>query len=145
VTGITTLFHSQIIHGLSGGNCEKHRTINDNNSFINAQMTSSQESLVPQNLQHSDSGEVGETVLDRILSNQIGSQGSPFNVLIIGGGPAGVSIIVRAIRLGLFEDLCNGSSCDQGAVKGICILDKDTPDRFGCGKLQDYEVRCFAC
>lgn len=57
-------------------------------------------------------------------------------MLIIGGGPSGCSIISRAVRINLYNELLQGSDDSLGT----CIIDKDHQDRFGGGKLQDYIV-----
>jgi hypothetical protein len=73
---------------------------------------------------------------------------------IIGCGPAGTSIIVRAIHLGMLSELCQGNLDDNNIntannnnssnnnTAGICMFDKDPPSRIGGGRLQDYVV-CF--
>jgi hypothetical protein len=65
-----------------------------------------------------------------------GSIDRPFKLAIVGGGPSGSSIIVRALRLGVITELCSGSAIEAG----VCILDKDTTERFGGGRLQDYII-----
>jgi flavin-dependent dehydrogenase len=60
-----------------------------------------------------------------------------YRLLIIGGGPAGVSILVRAIRLGFMHELCTGTVDSAG----VCVLDKGTESNFGGGRLLEYEVR----
>jgi hypothetical protein len=65
-----------------------------------------------------------------------GSIDRPFKLAIVGGGPSGSSIIVRALRLGVITELCSGSATEAG----VCILDKDTTERFGGGRLQDYII-----
>ena len=72
--------------------------------------------------------------------NLPGSSLNPFKLLIIGGGPASISIIIRAIRLGVLKDLCKNSKSLDPRAHGICIIDKDSSKRFGGGRLQDYEV-----
>lgn len=67
---------------------------------------------------------------------ELGSISYPYKLLIIGGGPSGCSVIVRAIRIGMLDDLCGGND-DEG---GICIIDKDDENRFGGGRLQDYLI-----
>jgi hypothetical protein len=61
-----------------------------------------------------------------------------FKMLIVGGGPAGTAIMVRAIRLGYLAELCSGST----ATAGVCIVEKGPENRFGGGRLLDYEVTC---
>ena len=60
-----------------------------------------------------------------------------FRMAIIGGGPAGTAIIVRAIRLGHIAELCGQSLTSAG----VCIIDKNPLNRFGGGRLLDFEVR----
>ena len=55
----------------------------------------------------------------------------------MGGGPAGSSLLVRAMRLGVMDELCSGG-LEEG---GVCMLDSDTNTRFGGGRLQDYQIR----
>ena len=67
-----------------------------------------------------------------------------FRLLIVGGGPAGCSVLVRAARLGLFADLCGNSHTvnDRAnvACSGVCVIDAQPQERFGGGKLQDYVI-----
>lgn len=94
-----------------------------------------------------------------------GSANCPFKLIIVGGGPAGCSIIIRAIRIGLLSDLCgftteekpppppsNSPSKSKGveeqktstsaknfpSLAGVCIIDAGPFQRFGGGRLQDY-------
>lgn len=75
-----------------------------------------------------------------------GSIDFPFQLGIIGGGPAGTSIIVRTIHLGFFDELCNGkfdasaSHSDCANVAGVCMFDRNPVSRVGGGRLQDYVV-----
>jgi hypothetical protein len=48
-------------------------------------------------------GNRGETAAmqPRAMQNAPGAEQQPFRLLIIGGGPAGISILVRAIRIGV--------------------------------------------
>ena len=48
----------------------------------------------------------------------------------------GCAIIVRAIRLGMIEDLCSQSV----TAAGVCIIDGSSRERFGGGRLQDYLI-----
>ena len=57
-------------------------------------------------------------------------------MLIIGGGPAGTAILVRAIRLGHLSELCAGDA----ATAGVCLVEQGPVSRLGGGKLLDYEV-----
>lgn len=95
---------------------------------------------------------------------ELGSKSCPFKLLIVGGGPSGCSIIVRAARLGLLDELCGysllnmdgsvNSSIDQSSkdskenltkVGGVCIVDSGSIDKFGGGKLQvcQYLINLF--
>jgi hypothetical protein len=67
---------------------------------------------------------------------EIGTIDYPYKLCIVGGGPSGCSIIVRAIRIGMVTELCEGD--DNSA--GVCLIDKDNDDRFGGGRLQDYQI-----
>ena len=67
-----------------------------------------------------------------------GSKGFPFKLVIVGGGPAGCSVIVRALRTGCIENLCRGD--EDTMLAGVCIIDKSSKARFGGGRLQDYAI-----
>ena len=67
-----------------------------------------------------------------------GSRGFPFKLAIIGGGPSGCSVIVRAVRTGYIERLCGADKESQ--LSGVCIIDQCSLDRFGGGRLQDYSI-----
>lgn len=73
---------------------------------------------------------------------EAGTISFPFKLAIIGGGPAGCAIIIRAIRLGLVDELCQPSSSQPSlpTVGGICMIDKGNLERFGGGRLQDYAI-----
>ncbi len=73
-----------------------------------------------------------QNVMDKLA----GGKYYPYKLCIIGGGPAGQSILVRAMRLGLFNEICRGS--DQEA--GVCLLDGGSMERLGGGRLQDYII-----
>jgi hypothetical protein len=68
----------------------------------------------------------------------IGSVDRPFKLAIIGGGPSGCSVIVRAVRTGNLEQLCKAD--DKLMLAGVCIIDQSSSDRFGGGRLQDYAI-----
>ena len=64
------------------------------------------------------------------------------------GGPSGCSIVIRAIRIGVADDLFkftnykspdsdNSSECKAA---GVCLIDLNDIDKFGGGKLQDYVI-----
>ena len=65
-----------------------------------------------------------------------GSVDFPYKLLVVGGGPAGFSIMIRALRLGLLTDLCEASKTHAG----VCLLEAGTADRIGGGRLQDYLI-----
>ena len=67
-----------------------------------------------------------------------GSEQNPYKLAIIGGGPSGCSVLVRAIRIGYFEKLCSIDTNES--LAGVCIIDKCGMDRFGGGTLQDYVI-----
>mmetsp|Transcript_12468 Transcript_12468/g.12882 ORF Transcript_12468/g.12882 Transcript_12468/m.12882 type:complete len:1070 (-) Transcript_12468:84-3293(-) len=75
---------------------------------------------------------------------QPGSRQLPYNLAIIGGGPAGSAIILRAIHLNLSNELlsgkCKRSLEYEGESAGVCIFDIGPKTRFGGGKLQDYKI-----
>jgi len=66
-----------------------------------------------------------------------------YRTIIVGGGPAGISVLVRAARLNVLEELCSEVSTvgqDGAKVCGVCVLDADRADRLGGGRLQDYVI-----
>ena len=67
-----------------------------------------------------------------------GTKDFPFKLIIVGGGPAGCSVIVRAVRTGCIENLCRGD--EDTMLAGVCIIDKNSKTRFGGGRLQDYSI-----
>lgn len=67
-----------------------------------------------------------------------GSEEKPFKLAIIGGGPSGCSVIVRAVRTGNVDELCNDDQ--KQSLAGVCIIDQCTLKRFGGGRLQDYAI-----
>ena len=71
-------------------------------------------------------------------SAMAGTKDFPFKLLIVGGGPAGCSVIVRAIRMGCIENLCRED--EDTMLAGLCIIDKSSEARFGGGRLQDYAI-----
>ena len=81
-------------------------------------------------------------MLDNLIDvNNLSPKGShdcPYKLAIIGGGPSGCSVIVRAVRTGTADILC--SSDEELKLSGVCIIDKSGPDRFGGGRLQDYAI-----
>lgn len=73
----------------------------------------------------------------KVNPNTAGCKDRPFKLAIIGGGPSGCSIIVRAIRLGLLRDIAEGSDDNEA---GLCLIDKGPREKFGGGRLQDYVI-----
>lgn len=81
-----------------------------------------------------------------------GSFTCPYKLAIIGGGPSGCSIIVRAARIGVISELCSftypqtspESTSNPSALHptsaGVCLIDAGTPERVGGGRLQDYVI-----
>jgi len=65
-----------------------------------------------------------------------GSESYPYRLLIVGGGPAGVSILVRAARTGHLSALLKGAEKSAG----VCVVESGNENRFGAGRLQDYEI-----
>jgi len=85
-----------------------------------------------------------------------GSRQCPYKLAVIGGGPSGCSVIIRAFRIGFGGELC-GFCTRKPAVDvrgqniiadaqfpfqsaGVCLIDEGAPDKFGGGKLQDYVI-----
>lgn len=76
-----------------------------------------------------------------------GTKCKPYRMVICGGGPAGVSIILRAIRIGMFTELCQPQSLyndDESeefiSCEGICIIEKGSTESFGGGRLLSYVI-----
>jgi len=83
--------------------------------------------------------------VEDVPASSVGSRGIPFRLFVVGGGPAAVSIVVRAVRLNVHKELLEGNSgnSDSGRPKigGICIIEKNESKRsFGGGKLCDYII-----
>ena len=70
------------------------------------------------------------------LNNEQGSLDLPYKLLVVGGGPAGYSILVRALRLSMWSELCDSTK----TYAGVCLLESGTAERLGGGKLQDYLI-----
>lgn len=68
-----------------------------------------------------------------------GSLNRPFKLAIIGGGPAGVAVLVRAIRVGQLDKLL-GPDAANGAAEGVLLLESGPPERLGGGKLAQYHI-----
>lgn len=65
----------------------------------------------------------------------------PYKLVIAGGGPAGYSILIRALRLNFANELLSGNSKqDNNSTAGICLIDAGNADRLGGGRLQDYVI-----
>lgn len=76
-----------------------------------------------------------------------GTDRCPYKLAIIGGGPSGCSIIVRATRIGLVSELCGYSFIETSPglqatpyLGGVCLIDKGSMQRLGGGTLQDYVI-----
>lgn len=68
----------------------------------------------------------------------VGSSDYPYKLIIIGGGPSGCSVIVRAARTNTLDQLCKADESQQ--LAGVCLIDQCSIDRFGGGRLQDYAI-----
>ncbi len=73
---------------------------------------------------------------DDHMSGLAGGKYKPYKLCIIGGGPAGNSVLVRAMRLGIMDELCTATETEAG----VCLFDSDTSERLGGGRLQDYQI-----
>lgn len=79
------------------------------------------------------------------MNVEVGTFTCPYQLVIVGGGPAGVAILVRAVRLSILDKLCKGtckedSDIQHGSTGGVCIVDQspESSGRFGGGRLSDY-------
>ena len=70
------------------------------------------------------------------------SRDKQYRCVIVGGGPAGLAVLIRAQRLGVMNEICESvTKLSNGTqVGGTCIIDGGAEDRFGGGRLQDYEI-----
>eukprot|EP01032_Pedospumella_encystans_P017823 gene17823-20301_t len=85
-----------------------------------------------------------------------GTRQCPYKLAVIGGGPSGCSVIIRAFRIGFGGELC-GFCTRKPAVDrngkivvaeaqypfqsaGVCLIDEGPAAKFGGGKLQDYII-----
>lgn len=85
-------------------------------------------------------------ILEHALSN-LGSmglsdktdiaKGRVYKVAILGGGPAGLGVVVRAARIGVLDELTNRN---EGATYGIALVHGGTEDSLGKGKLGEYLI-----
>jgi hypothetical protein len=85
-------------------------------------------------------------------TSKAGSVSCPYKLVVVGGGPSGCSVIVRAVRIGLLSDLFGftfdepsspsktNSATKRPAFGGVCLVDSGTKERFGGGSLQDYAI-----
>ena len=72
---------------------------------------------------------------------EAGSINNPFKLAIVGGGPSGCAVFVRALRIGVLGDLCGSSAGGDGdECAGVCLIDQDSKERFGGGRFQDYII-----
>ena len=87
--------------------------------------------------------------MESTLENEVcdyppGSALRPFLTIIVGGGPAGLAILVRAARIGVLNELCekeNKHDVDGVSIKGLCVIDRGDEGQYGCGRLIEYQVR----
>ncbi|GMH73576.1 hypothetical protein TL16_g06228, partial [Triparma laevis f. inornata] len=77
-----------------------------------------------------------------------GSAALPYQLLIVGGGPAGVAVLVRAARLNVLSDLLGGSASSPSSSSnptppssGVCIISTSPCSQFGCGALSTYLIQ----
>lgn len=64
---------------------------------------------------------------------------APYKLAIIGAGPAGVAILVRAVRLGLLDELL-GPDPQDAKTAGVVMLEKGPSSRVGGGSLAEYAI-----
>lgn len=66
-----------------------------------------------------------------------------FKIAILGGGPAGIGVLVRAARLGVIDTLL-GNKIKPGSSPqslGLCLVDAGSLDSLGSGQLGTYAIR----
>jgi hypothetical protein len=85
-----------------------------------------------------------------------GSKHCPYKLAVVGGGPSGCSVVIRAFRIGFGGELCGFCTRKPAVDKdgrnmladaqfpfqsaGVCLIDQSTADAFGGGKLQNYII-----
>jgi hypothetical protein len=85
-----------------------------------------------------------------------GSKHCPYKLAVVGGGPSGCSVVIRAFRIGFGGELCGFCTRKPAVDKdgrnmladaqfpfqsaGVCLIDQSTAETFGGGKLQDYII-----
>ena len=83
-------------------------------------------------------------------SSTPGSAALPYQLLIVGGGPAGVAVLVRAARLNVLRDLLAGSQArdrllppgsSSPPAAGVCVVDVNEASEFGRGALSKYLIQ----
>ncbi|KAH9129117.1 hypothetical protein LEN26_009024 [Aphanomyces euteiches] len=62
-------------------------------------------------------------------------QDGVYKLAIVGGGPAGVGVLVRAARLGYLPQLLS-----PAASKGVVLIHGGPVDNLGCGNLGEYII-----
>ena len=77
-------------------------------------------------------------LLDNNPNDEIGSKDYPFKLVIIGGGPSGCSVIVRAARTNKIDTLLTPDTANH--LAGVCLIDHCSAERLGGGRLQDYAI-----
>ena len=68
-----------------------------------------------------------------------GTRDLPFKIAIVGGGPAGTAIIVRAIRLGVIDELLGQDPADVSSA-GLLLCEAGPASKLGSGELGNYAV-----
>ena len=68
-----------------------------------------------------------------------GTVQAPYKVAIIGGGPAGIAVIVRAIRLSVIGELL-GRDPDNEAAAGVLLCEAGPSAKLGSGALGHYAI-----
>ena len=83
---------------------------------------------------------------------EAGTKQCPYKIAIVGGGPSGCAIVVRAIRIGALSELCGfcinevGGTSESSShsfpefLAGVCLIDQGGASKFGGGKLQEYVI-----
>ena len=68
-----------------------------------------------------------------------GTRDTPYKVVIVGGGPAGTAIIVRAIRLGVLDELLGPDLVNKSSA-GVLLCDAGPVTKLGTGELGHYSI-----